>query len=199
MTCCVVVKKMIIKKFGKKSINILLFGVSCVGKTTVGKLLADKLGWLFFDVDDGIVKHCGCSIGEFVDTFTCVERNDVRRSLVLEYLDKCPGNKVIAISSMHFRSSFEDIIAREDVVAIYLKDKPTNIFNRLIFTGNNDQLMDDSEEYKQSHKAYYLREIREDIKFFDKVYQIIPNTCNIDGRTAEKVVEEIVKNWLRDH
>jgi len=57
---------MIIKKFGKKSINILLFGVSCVGKTTVGKLLADKLGWLFFDVDDGIVKHCGCSIGEFV-------------------------------------------------------------------------------------------------------------------------------------
>lgn len=104
---------MIIKKFGKKSINILLFGVSCVGKTTVVKLLADKLGWLFFDVDDGIVKHCGCSIGEFVDTFTCVERNDVRRSLVLEYLDKCPGNKVI----VHFVNSFQNLFRRDNQVS----------------------------------------------------------------------------------
>ena len=176
-----------------KSVSILLFGISCVGKTTVGKLLSQKLGWRFFDVDDGIVKRCGCPIGEFVENYTCVERNDVRRSLILEYLDECFGNKVIAISPMHFKSSFEDIIAREDVIAVYLKDKPTNIFKRIIFTDDNDQPMDDSEEYKQLHKAYYLREIREDIKFFDKIYRIIPNVCDIDGRTAEEVAEEIVK------
>ena len=182
---------------GNKSVSILLFGISCVGKTTVGKLLANKLGWRFFDVDDGIVKRCGCPIGDFVNTYTCAERNDVRRSLILEYLYECIGNKVIAISSMHFKSSFEDIIAREDVIAIYLKDKPENIFNRLIFTDDNDQLMGDSEEYKQLHKAYYLREIREDIKFFDKVYCIIPNICDIDGRTAEAVAEKITERWVR--
>lgn len=31
---------------------IILMGVSASGKTTVGKLLADKLGWQFYDADD---------------------------------------------------------------------------------------------------------------------------------------------------
>jgi len=32
--------------------NIIVMGVSGSGKTTVGKMLAQKLGWKFFDADD---------------------------------------------------------------------------------------------------------------------------------------------------
>ena len=31
--------------------RIILVGVSCVGKSTIGKLLAEKLGYKFFDFD----------------------------------------------------------------------------------------------------------------------------------------------------
>ena len=31
---------------------VIIFGVSGAGKTTVGKLLANELGWQFFDADD---------------------------------------------------------------------------------------------------------------------------------------------------
>lgn len=32
--------------------NICLFGVSNVGKSTTGKLLAEKLGYSYYDLDD---------------------------------------------------------------------------------------------------------------------------------------------------
>ena len=32
--------------------NVIVFGVSGVGKTTIGKLLAEQLGWQFYEADD---------------------------------------------------------------------------------------------------------------------------------------------------
>jgi len=34
--------------------KIFLLGVSCVGKTTIGKRLAERLGYAFFDLDTEI-------------------------------------------------------------------------------------------------------------------------------------------------
>lgn len=34
--------------------NILLFGISNVGKTSAGKLLAQKLGYDFYDLDEEV-------------------------------------------------------------------------------------------------------------------------------------------------
>jgi shikimate kinase len=36
---------------GESGMKILLTGVSCVGKSTIGKMLADKVGYQFFDFD----------------------------------------------------------------------------------------------------------------------------------------------------
>lgn len=41
-----------LKSSNNKSMLIILFGVSGVGKTTVGNLLANDLGWKFYDADD---------------------------------------------------------------------------------------------------------------------------------------------------
>jgi shikimate kinase len=44
--------------------NILLVGYRCTGKTTVGRLLAERLGWAFADVDDRIEAVAGKSVAE---------------------------------------------------------------------------------------------------------------------------------------
>jgi gluconokinase len=31
---------------------VIIFGVSGAGKTTIGQLLADELGWRFYEADD---------------------------------------------------------------------------------------------------------------------------------------------------
>ena len=45
--------------------KILLFGVSNVGKTTVAKLLAKRLGIAFYDLDIEVKKHLEMTLEEF--------------------------------------------------------------------------------------------------------------------------------------
>ena len=44
--------------------KVLLFGVSCVGKSTLGKLIADKLNISYFDLDDEIKAKYNTTIEE---------------------------------------------------------------------------------------------------------------------------------------
>ena len=50
--------------------NIVLVGMPSSGKTTVGKLLAQQMGRKFYDLDDEIEAHIGCTIAEFFETHT---------------------------------------------------------------------------------------------------------------------------------
>ncbi|MCZ2156150.1 MAG: shikimate kinase [Bryobacterales bacterium] len=47
---------------------VYLIGFMGSGKTTVGRLLADRLGWDFFDLDDDIEQQAGMRISEIFDT-----------------------------------------------------------------------------------------------------------------------------------
>ena len=64
--------------------NIALYGFMAVGKTTIGKMLAEKLGYLFVDMDDEIVKDSGKQISEIFrdsgeETFRKIEKKIVKK------------------------------------------------------------------------------------------------------------------------
>jgi shikimate kinase len=52
----------------KRTPGIYLVGFMGSGKTTVGELLADRLGWRFVDLDGDIEAEQGTSIAELFDT-----------------------------------------------------------------------------------------------------------------------------------
>ena len=47
--------------------NIILVGMPSCGKSTLGHLLAEKLGYTFLDTDDVIVQQNGCSLQDIID------------------------------------------------------------------------------------------------------------------------------------
>ena len=50
--------------------NIFLIGMMAAGKTTIGKLLAEKLNLIFFDIDSELEKIMGLTIKEFYDLYS---------------------------------------------------------------------------------------------------------------------------------
>ena len=77
-----------------KSRNVVLVGFMGTGKSTVGRLLAEKLGWSFVDTDKFIEREQGMTIPELFErsgetVFRTLETDAIRR-----VIDE--GNQVIA-------------------------------------------------------------------------------------------------------
>ena len=45
--------------------NVSIFGISCVGKSTVDKAVVERLG---YDLDDEVKKYYHCTLEEFINT-----------------------------------------------------------------------------------------------------------------------------------
>lgn len=173
--------------------KILLFGVSNVGKTTVGEILADKIGYDFYDIDSEIKKRYNITLEKFVHLGT-IEDRDRKRGIIIRNLVKRKSNIVIAITPMSYPCYFKDVLENDDVIAIELRDTPENIFDRIVFSDENDIVYKD-DEYKNTYSAYYLKEIKEDLAWYGKVFSVIDNKYDMNNQKPDKVADEIINRF----
>lgn len=176
--------------------NILLFGVSNVGKSVTGSLLAQRLGYDFYDIDDEVKKHLNTTLEIFVSTGTLQMRDRLRCDITATLISK-EGNKVIAVTPLSSIESLQPLLSSDEVISIELIDSAENIFNRLVFSDENDVLYTD-DEYKNNHKDYYLSEINEDLAWYGFVYRDIKYHFHISGRLPEDVSESLVTQYHLD-
>jgi shikimate kinase (EC 2.7.1.71) len=78
-----------------KPARIFLVGFMCSGKSTVGKLLADKLGYTFWDIDQVIEEREGKSIEEIFKS----KGEEYFRSLERKVLEEFLGKERIVVST----------------------------------------------------------------------------------------------------
>ena len=68
--------------------KILLFGISNVGKTTIGTILAKELGYSFYDLDEEVKKEFQMTLEEFVHTENLRWRDQKRGRIIKKILSK---------------------------------------------------------------------------------------------------------------
>ena len=174
--------------------NILIFGISNVGKTTIGKKIAEKLQYEFVDIDDEIKKYYGYqSILEFVCSNPYQVYRDQKRGYMIELQIRQPGNRVIAVPPLYYTRYYTAYLNRavSEVVRIELIDSPENIFERLIFTDDNDNEYTDN-DYKMSHRDYYIKEIKKEMTAFKAAFSKIENKVYIDGLNVEEAANLVI-------
>ncbi len=173
--------------------NILLFGVSNVGKTVTGKLLAEYLGYTFFDIDQIVKEELEITLEEFVSTGTLFERDRLRCD-VIHSLTYIKANKVIAIAPLSYIQDIIPLLYSPNVMAIELKDSAGNIFERLVFSDENDAIYQD-DDYKYAHADYCLSKIQKDLEWYGSIYTILEHHFDISGRTPEETANALIETF----
>lgn len=170
----------------------MLFGVSNVGKTVTGEKLAEKLNYSFIDIDEEIKKRFQTTLEKFMQEHPfSYERGQIKGKLLKDLLKEYKDNIVIAVSPIYYARFFNSLINLENVIAIELQDSEEHIFERLVFSDENDNVYKD-DEYKEEHKEYYINDIHEDIVYVRNVFKKIKNKYFINNRSVDQVVAELM-------
>jgi shikimate kinase len=106
----------------KRTPGLYLVGFMGSGKSAVGRLLADELGWSFADIDEDIEKAQGISIAEIFDTrgerkFRGIEQEALRKR-VQEV--ECGKPMVLALGGGAFVDPANQKLLEERGVTVWL-------------------------------------------------------------------------------
>ena len=113
---------------------IYLIGYMAAGKTTVGRLLAERLGWRFVDLDEAFAEIHGKTPAEYIHE-DGIEEFRYKEKYVLEDLAELPIEKVIYATGGGYPCWEDNMECLKELgTSIYLKWKPLHLAQRLMLT-----------------------------------------------------------------
>lgn len=163
--------------------NIILTGFMGTGKTTVGRCLAEKLGWSVIDTDVLIETREGKTIP---DLFVKVgERafREIETSVIRELLEE--EKTVITLGGGAVMQPINRELLQQAGLFICLNARPETILER-IESETHRPLLEGGDR---------LSRIQEILSERGEIYEKIPNQVETDGNSPEEIAEEIIKNF----
>ena len=119
-------------------------------------------------------------------------RHKMKGQVLKQLVGRYPQNSVIAVTPLYHAENFNELIKQEIILAIELQDTPEHIFDRLVFSDENDIVYKD-DEYKNEHKEYYLYDINEDIIFYSDVFKNVELKYFMNNDSPKEVHRGLVK------
>lgn len=113
---------------------IYLIGYMAAGKTTVGRILASKLGWHFVDLDEAFAEIHSKTPAEYIREYG-IEEFRYKEKYVLEDLAELPIEKVIYATGGGYPCWEDNMECLKELgTSVYLKWKPEHLAKRLMLT-----------------------------------------------------------------
>lgn len=158
-------------------------------------MLAERSDIKFVDLDEEVKNHLKISLEEFVNTENLRWR-DKKRGSIIKKIIKMEEDVVFAISPISYIENFKTNIISDDNLLIELYDTPENIFSRLIFSDENDEIYTD-DNYKNANKDYYMKETQADLDWYGMVNAKIGihNRVFVNNNSPEEVVDRIIMEY----
>ena len=99
--------------------TIVLVGIMGAGKSTVGKILADRLGMRFVDADQEIERAAGCTITDFFEKYGEVEFRKGEERVISRILAGEPC--VLATGGGAFMSEATRLLIKKIATSVWLR------------------------------------------------------------------------------
>ncbi len=166
--------------------RIILNGMMGSGKSTVGKILAEALGWRFVDTDAKIEKRAGKPISRiFAEdgeaAFRHMELEEARR------LAAC-RNCVVATGGGMFTQPEALKALESDSLVVHLLARPETLAARLS-DASDRPLLENVERQKRLAEIYEKRRT---------VYEALPVQIDTEGKSPARVAQIILRRYFAD-
>ena len=175
--------------------RIFITGIACVGKTTIGALLAETLGWTFFNLDTEIEQYYGMSIPRLrANYLTEYGYLDASAKVLVHILDR-PASQycVIAMPSSALQGAYLRVLKKTEGVSIVLQDTPERILQRITFNDDDSRLKD--VQLSEREKKLHLKDIKKDITYYRTIYRRASLQVDISGCSAEQAAGKVLTEY----
>ena len=165
------------KEMLKDRCNIVLIGMPSAGKTTIGKMLEEKLGKEFFDLDDMIIAKAGKSIPEIFQESGEAGFRAIETEVAIEASKM--NNKIIATGGGAIKHKVNMDFLRLNGITIFI-DRD---IDKLISSDPNRPLSSSKQALQQMHKERY------------PLYQKYAAYVAVNNANIEETVDDIVNSY----
>lgn len=138
----------------KRTPGIFLVGFMACGKSTIGRLLADTLGWSFADIDEDIERQARRSISDIFEIQGEEAFRRLEREAIAARVLRIEGGQptVVALGGGAFARPENYELVAANGVSIWL-DCPLEVLLRRIIGDTARPLARDLERFKQLYEA----------------------------------------------
>jgi shikimate kinase / 3-dehydroquinate synthase len=169
---------------------LLLSGFMATGKSTVGRLLAQRAGRPFIDLDLALERRLGLKIPEFFAkhgeaAFRVEERQEIERALAESRPDAAP---LIALGGGALLARDLRLRVLDAAVVITLSASPSEIARRA-GSRSGRPLLDAPDPAQRALELLAQRSL---------AYSEAHASIATDGRTPEQIAELVLAEWQRD-
>ena len=165
------------KEMLKDRCNIVLIGMPSAGKTTIGKMLEEKLGKEFFDLDDMIIAKAGKSIPEIFQESGEAGFRAIETEVAIEASKM--NNKIIATGGGVVKHKVNVDFLRLNGITIFI-DRD---IDKLISSDPNRPLSSSKQALQQMYKERY------------PLYQKYAAYIAVNNANIEETVDDIVNAY----
>ncbi len=168
---------------------IYLTGFMGSGKSTIGPILANTLGWDFFDLDKVIEKKAGMKIPEIFEK----EGEQFFRELEIETLSALTkhNNAIIALGGGTVTNNNNINLIKETGKLIYLKATPESVYLRLRY--KRDRPLLTLNGTVNLEKNEFIKKISRMLDSRKSYYEKADIIIDTDIESIGKIVDRIAK------
>ena len=164
--------------------NIVLFGFMGVGKTTIGRLLSEEIGYKFIDVDEEITS----TTGRQIKTIFELEGEAAFREIEKHVIKDISGGDQLVIAcggGAVLDSENVDNLKRNSKLVLLTAD-----IDEIMKRTNNDDSRPLLNALDRREKAESILRHRMPLYL-----ELADESVDTTGKTPRRVVKEIIKKW----
>lgn len=168
------------------------------GKSTIGPILANTIGWDFFDLDSVIEKKCGKKVRKIFEEDGEAHFRKIETQELIELSQN--DSSVISLGGGTMASEINLQILKNSGTIVYLKASTESFYKRLRYKRDRPSLaVNESEDFTKDKLVNRIDSLISDRVQFYAQADIVVNTDNTSiGRTVDKIVK-LLKDINKDY